>query len=251
MRWLHECGEAGGAPQCGHELGRLPEHDPVGRQPTVHLRFPEPVAVDLAHGLEPRPDVAGVVAGKVVALSGRKRRHVARVAAEVLRPVDEPKVSSGLDGAGERLVPPPSSRIVAIQSGAGIICAIVSATISPGRAVDPVPPVLRHELVGREREVGPREAIAQFGRARPPFLHEHLDAVALRLERLQTSGERLRRRVRPDHDRNRRLAPCIHDGSLSSERGRRPAARPRARPPRGRPLPCSPTTRRSPYPLRG
>jgi hypothetical protein len=67
--------------------------------------------------------------------------------------------------------------------------------------------------LGRGREVGPREPLAQLGWTWLAFLDEYLDPVALRLERLEARGEPFRGRVRPDHDGDRRLPNCTHDRS--------------------------------------
>ena len=227
-------------PCADDELGRLPEDDSVGCEPTMHLVAPR-IRRDTARARSRdarastrrcRPGGHGSPEPGMVACrgsSGRSTRPSRR--GEGLRPGS--------------IAPPTTScsacrrRIVAIQSAAGIICAIVRATTSPDARSIPSRQCSGTNWSGAVA----KSAHGNRSRSSPglgsPSRHEHLHPVALRLERLEAGRERLRRRVRPDHDGDRRLAPSTHDSrAASSEPGRRPAVRPRARPPRDRRPPC-------------
>src|SRR5581483_4224287 len=96
--------EAGGAALEDDDVRVVPEANAVRRERAVHLRLPEPVAVELPRPLEKLAPVGAVVAGDVGVLTAREGAHVARVAAEVLGPVARPQPLARLDRAGDDLV---------------------------------------------------------------------------------------------------------------------------------------------------
>src|SRR5439155_14685936 len=83
----HERREAGGAPLEDDELGIVPELHALRGELTVHLRLPEPVAVERLRLLEQSAPVAAVVRRDPRILTADEGAHVAGVAAEVLGPV--------------------------------------------------------------------------------------------------------------------------------------------------------------------
>ena len=95
----HERRKACGAALLDDDLGRVPEHDVLLVKAPVHLRLPEPITVELACPVEQLALVRGVVAREVRAVVTLERSHVARVAAEVLGPVDETQALPGIDCA--------------------------------------------------------------------------------------------------------------------------------------------------------
>ena len=185
-----------------HEIRRLPELDAVSLEATVDDRLPEAVAVQMPRPLEQRALVGGVVARQVDRLVRLERRHVLRVAREVLRPVGEPQPLPRIDGA--------SHRVVALVLGAERRDPVLGGDHRrdrqrddlTARPVDAVAPQQRHERVLTRRRL----------------LDEDLDVVGeLWLQRLQEPLHRPRRPVGGDDDGERGpggLAhPCCGEGT--------------------------------------
>src|SRR5256714_250070 len=158
---------AGGAALADDELGRVPQACPVGAEPPVDVGLPEPVAVERPRLLERRARVGGVVAREVDALVTLEGKHVARVAAEVLRPVREPEIRGGVDRAGHRLSVPgePADRLDPVgrrphrRDG--------QRPHPPRARADPAPPKPRPRAPFADGEAGQREPPPPPGRARP------------------------------------------------------------------------------------
>src|SRR5581483_2709448 len=101
---LDERGRARRAALVDDDVRRVPERHRLPAQPTVEDVLPEAVSILVPRPLEERPLVRRVVAGDVVALARRERAHLARIAAEVLRPVGERESLARIDRAPDHVV---------------------------------------------------------------------------------------------------------------------------------------------------
>ena len=238
---LRKRGEAGGAALTYDERRVVPEPDAVRREPAVRDGLPEAVAVGLLNPLEQRSLVRGVVAGELDVVARARRAACRAHSGRSTRPsrrARRPRPGS---------IAPPTTSCVGVQPRA-------SSRSSPAPGSSGRSSARRSRLrpgrsrrasararagPGARRELGPREPLAQLVRARlrprctSTSTPSRCGSSASRHAASDSGGA-----FDPITTVTVGSLPALMTAEASSERGRRPAARPRARPPRGRPPPC-------------